>query len=202
MAENLSSQERYYQFLGRFMGQFARTEEHLRRVLLQLSNLDEPYFRVLVGFPRTKDAVAKIRQLIAIIGFKPEGVLALDGAFRQLSHISDLRDNLVHYGGFTGPPETVILRVKPTEMAIDVNEDQRWYSFDELEAAINDLSRFHFTITYILDAYFPEALRPSIERIAMSTEPCQYKPVLRPPEAKETDWIARMLEIPPQSFEG
>jgi hypothetical protein len=88
---------RYFEFVGALITDFANLEFNLRRWLHAHSGMSKEAFQAIVGYPRTDDAISKLKKLLPNT-LSAEDKSEVDEAFRQLDRLSKLRNWVVHYG--------------------------------------------------------------------------------------------------------
>lgn len=132
--------DEYHKFVGMFITSYADLEYDLRNFLERLSGLGSDSFEVLMGFPRTSEALAKLRKMISLSrDLNDEDRAAINDAFSQLDIVTKLRDRIVHYGG--GPAgDNFIVRARPTDKSPETKASHDFFELQELRNAIWDLS--------------------------------------------------------------
>lgn len=175
MSDNLTDTQRYDQFLRKFLARYASLEETLRRVLHLHSGLDQERYNTLIGFPRAKDLVDKLRRLLALVDLESEGKALVSAALLQINEITKLRHDIVHYGAAETPNGELVIMRKPSEIHYNLAADQRLMTLGDFENVFSDLNRVMATIWYHLDYSLADVARPPLEREAHDSAPWLYK---------------------------
>lgn len=163
----------YHKFVGWFISQYANLEDCLRRLLLQHTGMSVEMFAITIGFPRTSDAINKLRKVIALNqSLDPDSQAALADAFGQLDLISKLRDRIVHYGGHPINTGEFLVRSKPSDKSRETGEPYDLFDKQELWSAASDL----FTIQNVFNYRLGESELPNQEVNGVRREPWRYTP--------------------------
>lgn len=154
------SQRSYDRFVTALLGQYAALEHALRRHLQNHVRLSDEIYDIVVGFPRTTELVAKLKEVIALT-IEDEAVKAQAAAiFGQLTVITKLRDRVVHFGGHPLDNGKIMIRTKPTEIVLATGKPYALYEITDLFAAYTELMQitsflsFHLGVVVRADGSF------------------------------------------------
>lgn len=178
--DELSSKEHYYLGLGRFIDKFAKIEICVQMLLWHLSEVHPRTAQAIFSGTKTDTAVSFIRRIFE--SRHEELPEILSNAFAQLSIISTVRNDLVHYGAQYD--EEAKLIASNALVALPGKERKIPISRRVLEHLWGDL----VTIEYCLNAYFfsirPDLTTPSVaEKYSEAAQtPWQYK---QPPQPQK-----------------
>jgi hypothetical protein len=96
--DHLNDDEKYLIALGLFVEKFAACESMLIVALARLTRCDDPTSRAIFSGVRSDTARSHIRRILEARGEPmPE---FLESSFQQLGIISNLRNDLMHYGAY------------------------------------------------------------------------------------------------------
>ena len=145
----------YSKFVGVFITKFANLEFHLRRVLRAQLGMTEDVFRIVIGFPRTDDALGKLRKLLPAL--EDEARREVGEGLDRLTNLSRLRNWIVHYGGSPLDDDNYLVRLKPTERSKATGKNYHLFQLQELYNALRDLHTVNILLLIHLDPEFDDA---------------------------------------------
>lgn len=97
--EFLEVRAKWRSILGEFIEEFAQTEHHLRRLLMRHAGVTEAIGRALFQSGRIAEMKDSINRILDATG-NDKAKAGLDPFFAQLSVISSVRNNIMHWGGY------------------------------------------------------------------------------------------------------
>lgn len=146
-------------FVGRFVGQFSNLEFNIRRLIVVQSGVSPEIIKILIGFPRTGEAITKLKQLCSLRLSDSKAQSEVEAAFQQLAAITLIRDRLVHYGGHPIGTGEILVRTKPGLKSKTTGEGYDLFSHRTLFDASIDLQQIEYTLLVHLDMTMPDDMR-------------------------------------------
>lgn len=168
--------EVYMAGLGWFVHAFASTESTLFRLLVEKSGLTAAEGAAVFSGVRMKPAMDALNRLFEAKGMTLEQE-ALKRPFKQLSDISAVRDDILHYG--TEEDEFGVLFVSnAVKKHLPERVTNRSVSFDDLNRMVHDLRdiELHFAASMFRTAVEPSRRRMAALYTQRLAEPWLYKP--------------------------
>jgi hypothetical protein len=186
----LHPQERYWMALGKYLDDFAHTESLLQTLLWAQAGTTQEVAKAVFSGARVDTAKDYIRRIAEANGAQIEPMLAR--AFAQLSVLTTLRNDLVHYGAPFNP-QAVAWVASNRKAAMPGRERETNLTPNLLSDASQDL----WTINYALSCFIRPDLRKTWEKVALA--PWRYTPARQAQTSQPRRATNRGRKPPPQS---
>ncbi len=196
--EDFDETREYATSLGFFVMKFAETERSINYALVTLSGADWAMSRVLFSGVKVDQGKTMINRLFEVRGISDNSPqrLRLKEAFAQLTLITNVRNDLLHYGlshdDELGPIATNRFGIYPPDRA-RVSPISR----DILARMTADLGQINLIIGNLIARLAGIPLFPEMEQGA--NQPWRYTPPPPPPPPKQTRSRSAAPKPPRQS---
>src|SRR5215217_3261382 len=104
-----SDPSKYYDAVGRFVSMFSTVEEYMQRALWRCSGIAAPIAPAIFSGTRVDAASGYIKRIAEAQNWPKEEREELDEIVSQLSEITRLRNDILHYGAnWSSPTELTV----------------------------------------------------------------------------------------------
>lgn len=201
--EAIENRRAYWLALGRFIDMFSTVECTVQLAVAKFSNVKDSVARAVFSGVRIKEGSSFIRRIMEVTNHPSDKRADMEDVLKQLGFITDLRNEILHYGALPSDgPETIV-----TNKHIALTEDRitnRPVSKTILMEATNDLHKIQAHLVFV---HLPPAYQGAPDDYVRSmtgllTAAWRYIPPQQQKAAKKTLGAPPAQSPPPQSSQG